>query len=393
MKAFYNKVLTLKLFFVLVSVLLYTACGNVEPEWEAEQITEASTEYIRDVTVDLSGDIVIAADSYDESGQDIVVRCMVVKYNEAGTLMWSYVDPSPNSRITGLQIGTDNSIFVSGSGSGGAYVIKLTEGGTLDWSQRALGGSWFTGGLAVGSTTVYMTNISTYAFDVETGEALWQVDGEQRTTDLILDSSENVYIAGYNHRAKYSSDGAELWNIMWDNDFSIISLAIDADDDVFAVGGKTGTSNIHVMKMDNAGGFIVESAVQTVNSYWSPRIGIDPEGHVIIAVSGEDRDLGRRVIKYSNELSVIWSKKFESGAQSSDLDDMIVDSSGDIYLTGGDITTKVDSNGSHVLTVSSGTKYSENFFALDMNEEYLYIATQKEAYGEKNILLLKYRAY
>ncbi len=392
MKKFQKKWASKMLTFLLVAaVLQISGCKEIDPEWSMEYATDTVSEFIEAVCVDSYGDIIMAADAYDKSGQEIVEKVSVVKYNDRGTFLWNYLSSGENDRIFKMVTDDYDNIYIAGSAPAGSYVMKLTPGGSLAWEQTALDGDWVTGGLAVFNGIVYMGNQNIYAFDCQTGETLWSVILNLRTTDMVTDSSGNIYVSGYSHIGSFDPEGNNLWLVNTDDDYTAMKLAIDNNDNLFACAGITGTSLVRTFKIETNTGLTLADTTESVDSYWNPQLAVDVQGNVIMAASGENSDLGRRVVKYSSNLSKIWAHTFISGKKHMDIDQMLVEGNGDIYVTGGDATTKISAGGDEITTVTTGTETTNNRIALDSTGNFFYTATEKEYYDNKNLTLSQYK--
>ncbi len=224
------------LVFVLTTVLLFSACNEkVTPEWTIENSTELSLDFARNVQIDNNGDIIVVADSFDKSEEVRVDRFLVLKYNAAGDLLWSFPYVGRSDRSYGYHIDSDNNIYIAGLSEEGSYVIKLYADGKEAWINSELTGDWLTGGLVVSGDKVYVSNYNTYALNISTGEIIWEVVSNMRTTDVALDDSGNLFVTGYDHLTCLTPDGTELWSKQWGTDYGSVELAFNSESQLFAV--------------------------------------------------------------------------------------------------------------------------------------------------------------
>lgn len=107
-------------------------------------------------------------------------RLLVAKYNSSGTIQWQVITsalPTPIDRYSGYAANLDSSgnlyVAININNYADGLVLKYNSSGTLQW-QRAI-----------------------YACDGFEG--------------IAIDSSSNVYVAGYETIAKYNSSGTLQW--------------------------------------------------------------------------------------------------------------------------------------------------------------------------------------
>lgn len=199
------------------------------------------------------------------------------------------------------------------------------------------------------------------------GAIIWQrnyystLTNDDDVTDLALDSSENVYVAGANNNGgairptlvKYNNSGVLQWQKKFGSTSSSTQgggVYIDPSNNVFLTGSllSANTSKV-IVKMDSAGTIawtkqltLVSPAATTVdgsgNVYY---IGFEGTYQVVF-------------VKMDSSGTVIWQKKHSIGTFSSNFYGAIaVSSSGDVYglfkdATGFSQITKLDSTGAFV---------------------------------------------
>ena len=186
---------------------------------------------------------------------------------------------------------TTGAIYICGleySGSPVAGIdyltLKYSPSGSLSWAKHYNGTDSDVDEkkkiIVDGTESVYVTGFSegiSSAYDYLTikysamGDTIWTArynnseDGDDRAEDMKVDASGNVYVTGWSRdfgtrydylTVKYSSTGAELWDIRYDAtsatiDSKAYALGIDALGNVYVTGvsnGPTGNEDITTIK-------------------------------------------------------------------------------------------------------------------------------------------------
>jgi hypothetical protein len=161
----------------------YDTSGGIQ--WQRELVGAGSTEVARVVALDSSSNVYFCGNSDTSGSNDI----QVVKYNSSGTIQWQRrLGGADDDRGFGIAIDSSSNVYVCGfSNNSGSYDIQLAKynsSGTIQW-QRKLGSA------------------SSSSFGLA----------------LATDSSDNLYVCGYNNAsgnngvqlAKYNSSGTIQW--------------------------------------------------------------------------------------------------------------------------------------------------------------------------------------
>jgi len=251
----------------------------------------------------------------------------------------------------------------------------------------------------------------------------WGGDNNDRAIALAIDSSDNIYIAGYSEHieiqenswaiinlVKYDSSGLEQWNRTWNaSQFDYCQgMVLDSSDNIYLVGGTIGNIgklDFCLIKYDSSG-------VQLWNRTWGGdkndfglAITIDSSDNVYLAgytQSFGTGDTDISLVKY-NSLGVFQWERIWNGTQGETCYGITIDSSDNIYLTG--YTSSFGAGESDVCLI----KYN-NLGELQWNKTWggnkddfghklvldasnnIYLAGRTESYGlgDDDIYLLKF---
>ncbi len=193
------------------------------------------------------------------------------------------------------------------------------------------------------------------------GNELWAVryNGPANDKDearaLSIDASGNIYVTGYSDglgtgydcaTIKYSTDGNELWAARYNgtgNGGDIgNAITIDTSGNIYVTGSGAGSGTGYdciTIKYSADGNEL------WVARYNGPQNSTDEARAITIADSndiyvtgyslGSGADFDYITIKYSPDGNQLWAARYEGPANGTDLtEDLTVDSSGNIYVTG-----------------------------------------------------------
>jgi hypothetical protein len=332
------------------------------------------------IAVDDSGYVYVTGSIHNSGSSD---DYGIIKYDPQGDTVWvrSYngsgndydyaggiaVDSSGNIYVTGQSIG---------SGSGKDYAtIKYLPNGDTAWIRRYDGptnGNDGANAITVdGSNYVYVTGYSdstgtgqdyvTIKYNPN-GDIAWirryngPGSGDEYASDIVVDSSGNVYVTGYSAGSgtasdyatiKYNSDGDTVWVRRYNgpasgNDRAWGGLVVDVSGNVYVTGGSTGSGT-----WDDYATIKYHSNGDTawVRRYNGPgnvndqalAIAIDGSGNVYVAgrSSGSGTWDDYATIKYHSNGDTAWVRRYNGPEDSTDYAYAIaVDDSGNVYVTG-----------------------------------------------------------
>jgi len=365
-----------------------TANGDIATSYFNSQLTSLWTRYSNgdSFTNDQGADMVVDADGnsyvcgFARSGDIMFEDLVVFKVNSSGQRLWKYIysGSEETSSELGVAIAIDDqkNVYVTGTTDSSTgvtsrdiYTAKLNSAGQLLWEQfydGTAGGSDVPVDILVndaGNTIVTaVTMNSGTGFDATVicyspaGNLLWStpVDkGGQAEVfhAMAIDNQQNIYAVGEFLPAsgalsdgllvKFDPSGTVLWDTTYDfspasSDRDIFNcIDIDNSGNVFVAGQSD--LNFVIAKYSTAGIplWIQNYSYSNFNDS-ACIIKVNNNGDVLVAgIFGEPVDSDFGLVKYKNDGTFIWAKKYANSAGSDDiLTDMIVDSIGGIYLTG-----------------------------------------------------------
>ena len=292
-------------------------------------------------------------------------------------------DDSPYMQIRDkdtVAVYTDGSVY-SGcnmdDGSDGdrkSYLVKLDKTGAVSWQRTVANDarSWGAGGLQVDSAgDVYQCGQKSasdgdgqfvHKFN-SSGAIQWQRrlygNKEEWPTDIVVDSSDNVYVFGPQEingesskqqslMAKYSSSGTLIWQkrLYWSISSkeykSHFQAAIDSNDNIYTQGSlyESGAQpKGGLFKIDDDGDDVwVRTQVTTSTDTRGLGVAVDSSDNVITCAYCGDTGTNT-IVKYDSSGDLVWQKYIESGSSDTftsldGIQSLAVDTNDSIYGIG-----------------------------------------------------------
>ena len=274
------------------------------------------------IAVDSSGNVYVNGITNFTGGYDSM---MIAKYDTNGNLDWQFTfgDSNTQERGHGIAVDSSGNVFVCGETtknmtSTGALVAKLNNSGALQW-QRTLDSSYsqvFYDVVVDSSDNVYVggyTGISgvTYYLAAKynnSGTLQWQrtIGGSSTSEDgysITIDSSDNVYVGGVStgggvgvydsYLVKYNSSGTYQWQKSLGTSgqqIQIRSLASDSSDNVYVAGSYS--SSYFFAKYNSSGTLQWQRSFGGSGTDWSYGISADGNGNVYVVGSTSSSGAG-----------------------------------------------------------------------------------------------------
>jgi len=310
--------------------------------------TAGGSDKIYDIASDGNGNVYMTGRVDDDPSFNANDNCFTALLDASGAIVWS--------------------VMYSGTGSNedrGSF-IRLAPSGNIYVAGRTFNGSDF--------------DILLLKYD-NTGNQLWVRtyhggNGNDDVSDFKVDSGENLYLCGRSEEAadsvydyitlKYDSSGMQKWARTYN-------------------GAGSGNDEAEAVAFDNAGNVLVAGASDTDSS------------------TDENSDIV--TVKYDSGGNVAWVKGYDGSPQGDVADDIAVNDSNQIILTGHTnkgtvlnpvydiITMLLDQNGSEMWTDeynnSSDSSDVPNLIYLKGSDFYIAGSTV-EAGEQRNMLVIKY---
>jgi uncharacterized delta-60 repeat protein len=208
---------------------------------------------------------------------------------------------------------------------------------------------------------------------------------EDWSTGIALDSSGNIYVGGLSnydyHIKKYDSDGNEILNITFNKAIDYgRAIALDSSGNIYITGSAdinnptSGEWDYHTRKYDSSGNELWNATYDSGSTDDIP-YGIDVDTSGNVYVTGGNGSLGDHdyyTIKYNSSGDHVWNRTYDSGNDDVAYD-LVADSS-NVYVTGGwdsssydYLTIKYDSSGNEQWNVTYDGGGIDVAYAIDVD--------------------------
>ena len=345
----------IKNIIILLIIALNSLDAQVTQEWVAKyKDSTTGTVYPASVSVDNLGFIYVSGrcNAFNRS------RYITFKYSNSGNLQWYRIYESPYIFTFGDAdvvlknvVDKDNNIYVTGysynDSNTDIVTIKYSSAGDSIWVKRY-------NGLA---------------------------DGFDFPRDMVVDRYSNVYITAISRGSssddyltlKYDSTGNLLWNEVYVNGDVPNAMAIDSSGNVYVTGQSSSFFTTYLtVKYNNSG------VLQWVRTHGSARdaegksIAADLNGNIYVTgfITLSNGNSNYSTLKYDTSGNLIWNRNFERES-SARPNKILVDLSGNCYVTGLSAILKYDSSGGLLWIDTS--KYFNNVYSSIDKSGYLYL--------------------
>ena len=364
---------TEKYLIFLITVVSGLACSKVKVEWVVRYDgTGNSLDEATAVAVDSEGNVYVTGWS---NNQHFNADFTTVKYDPQGQKLWvtRYIGQKYSlDEAYALNLDAEDNVYVKGRSQNQEdkcdyVIIKYSSQGDEEWVVRYNGPEHYWDqewAMAVDATgNVYVTGYSedsagkedftTIKYNPE-GRKQWVAryngagNGKDKTWDLAVDTSGNVYVTGYSENrnsgfdyctVKYNSQGSEQWVARYDeygrNDTE--AIAVDNTGNVYVTGGSN--DDFATIKYNPQGKELWVARYNGPGDYLdnANAIAVDEEGNVYVTgySLGSNTSFDFCTIKYNSKGCEQWIARYNESGKSNDKATAIaLDASGNVYVTG-----------------------------------------------------------
>ncbi|OGF67514.1 MAG: hypothetical protein A2Y62_06160 [Candidatus Fischerbacteria bacterium RBG_13_37_8] len=229
-------------------------------------------------------------------------------YDQYGNLIWfnTYGIPEGNDDYPkAIAIDTNNAVYA------GAVSLKLNDYSYKVYEYTLLKfGAW--------TKTIWMDAMG--------------VDIDVFDASLAIDSQNNVYFAGYNFDAKYSSTGASLW-FKSDTGVNVHAVQVDEANNVYFAGEQI-SGNFYIAKYNGSTFELMWESNDYNGAVYE--LQVDSAGYVYATgYTGYLPDTNFLTIKLDKDGNELWAETYGGVLNGNDYAyGMGVSSNGDVYVTG-----------------------------------------------------------
>ncbi len=356
------------------------------------------------ITLDGSGNVYVTGASYGSgTGRDIVT----IKYNTSGNEQWvaRYNGPG-NGEDEASAIITDDSgnVYISGGSfsSGGNYdfvTIKYNTSGVQQWVSRYIRPpNNYVTPMAIAIDNQRDVCVTGFTFYQSTngdyttikynslGETLWtrryndSINSVDVPNGIAVDAHDNIYVTGYmfgSHdyaTVKYNPDGVQEWVARYGTsgnqaDYAT-SITVDGENNIIVTGSSAG--DYATIKYDSTG-FPIWVARYNGPGIYDNATSLLADAQNNIYVTGyseiSDSTAVCLTIKYNPSGIQQWAITNGSGNEWNEVSALVLDNTGNIYVTGLSennrvntdyLTVKYNSNGSEQWTTTYNSPGDDN---------------------------------
>jgi len=181
----------------------------------------------------------------------------------------------------------------------------------------------------------------------------WGGGGDDKALAIALDSSENIYLAGYTNDTisgdldmclvKFNNLGEYQWNSTWGGggDDKASAIALDSSNNIYLAGTFYSLNrDLCLVKFNNLGEYQWDSTWDGGGDEEANAIALDSSENIYLAgIIGEDEDMC--LVKFNNLGEYQWNRIWDGGGDDN-AEAIALDSSENIYLAGGTDTSGID---------------------------------------------------
>ena len=173
----------------------------------------------------------------------------------------------------------------------------------------------------------------------------WGGNSYETSLGIATDTSDNIYLTGFTYSfgegnqdmflIKYNSSGVILWNITWGGIASDAGhgIVVDSKDNIYVTGQTesfgAGSGDMFLVKYNSSGNQLWNKTWGDTESQYGRGIAIDLSDDIYVTGSERDKVF---IVKYNSSGEQMWNNTWGQGSNIGY--DIVVDSFGDIYISG-----------------------------------------------------------
>jgi hypothetical protein len=294
-----------------------TKCGWT---WLLDDKSLGLAPFIRDMDVDLSGNIFVAGETIAATSGPNQSSALIARLGANGTLIWSRLLAAPG-------IGLNVAYGVAADGAGNLCLVGATDG-AFGQGRAQRGG---------GFVARYDTN----------GELQWALNTPAPPWMVGMDDKGSCVTASFNEVIKFDYHG----NLLWLYPGNIGAMAVSGDGKVYFTGASGSAPQPLLTVLDTKGQLLSKADFALGKSVdWSQYevrdydLAVDSQGNILLkgTISGVDR-AGNNLIesflaRLENNGNVLWERHYGTRGYRWDPLHVAVDNENNVYMVGRKMT-------------------------------------------------------
>lgn len=342
---------------------------------------------------------------------------LITKYDYNGIVQWKkLLGTSTSDQANGIAISSAGELYVVGfSSSLYIQVAKYNSSGVLQWQKRTTSQNGnFQKAIGGASGSVYICGQYNNPTTTFTNGCVVKIDSSpvvqwskllgfgttssfERFNAIALDSSENVYVAGYTTNggansggiglfAKYNSSGTIQWQrtiIVGSTTTVCYGIAVASSGYLYVVGGYSGTAttpggatSTFLAKYSTDGTYVWQRSLNSPSFEGGIGIALDSLENIYITgahtpVLGSDKDI--LIAKYNSSGTIQWQRAFFGFGGDDTGTGIAIDGFENMYISsllgfsspsGSSGNIKLPTNGTRTGTYNDTWRYAESSLTL-----------------------------